>query len=52
VYGDLFHRGCLCTLVLIGVGGGGAMYGGLNCRLLVICSSFISRSCMSMVVFL
>jgi hypothetical protein len=51
-YGDLFHCGCLCTLVLIGVGGGGAMYGGLICRLVVICSSFVSRSYMSMAVFL
>jgi hypothetical protein len=51
-YNDLFHYGCLCTLVLIGVGGGGAMCGGLICRLVVICSSFVSRSCMSMIVFL
>jgi hypothetical protein len=51
-YGDLFHCGCLCTLVLIEVGGGGAIYGGLICRLVVICSSFVSRSCMSMMVFL
>jgi hypothetical protein len=51
-YGDLFHCGCLCILVLIGVGGGGAMYGGFICRLVVICSSFVFRSCMSMTMFL
>ena len=30
-YGDLFHLGCLYTIVLIGVGGGVIMYRGLLC---------------------
>ena len=51
-YGDLFHLGCLWTLVLIGVGGGGVMYGGFICKLAVICSSLDSRSSISIVVFL
>jgi hypothetical protein len=51
-YGDLFYCGCLCTLVLVGVQGGGAIYGGFICRLVVICSSFVSRSCISMLVLL
>jgi hypothetical protein len=51
-YDDLFHLGCLCTVVLIGVGGGGAMYGGFIWRLVVICSIFYFRSVMSIVVFL
>jgi hypothetical protein len=38
--------------VLIGVGGGGVIYGDFICRLVVICSSFDSRSGMSITVFL
>jgi hypothetical protein len=49
---DLFHLGCLWTLVLVGVGGGVCMYGGFICNLLVICSSFDSRFGVSIVVFL
>jgi hypothetical protein len=51
-YDDLFHCGCLCTLVLVGVGDGGTMYGGLICRLVMICSNFFFKSCMSMPMFL
>jgi hypothetical protein len=34
--GVLFHFGCLWTLVLIGIAGGGIMCGGLICSLVVI----------------
>jgi hypothetical protein len=51
-YDDLFHLGCLWTLVLIGVGGGVVMYGGFICSLVVICSNFDSRFGISIVVFL
>jgi hypothetical protein len=50
--GEMFHLGCLWTLVLIGVGGGVVMYGGIICNLLVICSSFDSRFGVFIVVFL
>jgi hypothetical protein len=42
-YDDLFHLGCLCTLVLIGVGGGVVMYEGFICMLLVLYISFDLR---------
>jgi hypothetical protein len=51
-YGDLFHLGCLWTLVLIGVGGGVVMYEGFICNLLVVCSNFDLRFGISIVVFL
>ena len=51
-YGVLCHLGCLWTLVLIGVGGGGVMYRGLICRLVVICNSFDSRFGIFIVAFL
>jgi hypothetical protein len=51
-YGDLFHLGCLCTLVLTRVGGGVIMYEGFIFSLMVIFSSFDSRFGMSIVVFL
>jgi hypothetical protein len=34
-YDDLFHLGCLCTLVLVGVGGGVIMCGGCECKLTI-----------------
>jgi hypothetical protein len=51
-YDDLFHLGCLCTLVLIGVGGGVVMYDGFICMLLVLCNNFVLRFGMFSVVFL
>jgi hypothetical protein len=48
----LFHLGCLWTLVLIGVGGGVVMYVGFICSFLVICSNFVLRFGISIVVFL
>jgi hypothetical protein len=51
-YDSLFHLGCLWTLVLIGVGGGVAMYEGFICILLVLCSNFDLRFGMFNVVFL
>jgi hypothetical protein len=42
-YGDLFHLGCLCTIVLIGVGGGVNIYGGFIRSLVVICKNFDSK---------
>ena len=38
--------------MLVGVSGGGDMYGGLICRLVEICSSFDLRFGMSIVAFL
>jgi hypothetical protein len=52
LYSDLCHLGCLWTLVLVGVGGGGVRYRGFICRLVVICSSLASRSGMFIAVFL
>jgi hypothetical protein len=52
VENSLFHLGCLWTLVLIGVGGGVAMYEGFICILLVLCSNFDLRFGMFNVVFL
>jgi hypothetical protein len=49
---DLFHLGCLWTLVLVGVGGSVCMYGGFICNLVVICNNFESRFGISIVVFL
>jgi hypothetical protein len=51
-YGDLFHLGCLCTILLIGVGGGVIMYKGFIRNLVVICKNFDSRFGMFIVVFL
>jgi hypothetical protein len=51
-YDDLFHLGCLWTLMLIGVGGGVVMYVDFICYLLVICSNFVLRFGISIVVFL
>jgi hypothetical protein len=51
-YGDLFHLGCLCTLVLIGVGGGIIMCGGFNRNLVVACRNLDSRFGMFIVTFL
>jgi hypothetical protein len=51
-YDDLFHLGCLWTLVLIGVGGSVIMYGGFIYNLVVIFSNFDSRFGISIVVFL
>jgi hypothetical protein len=42
-YDDLFHLGCLWTLVLIGVGGGVVMYEGFICILFILCSNFDLR---------
>ena len=39
-YDNLFHLGCLWTLMLIGVGSSVVMYGGFICNLLVVCSSY------------
>jgi hypothetical protein len=39
-------------LTFSGIGGGVFMYGGLICRFVVICNSFVSRSSMSISVFL
>jgi hypothetical protein len=51
-YGDLFHLGCLCTLVLTGIDGGMVMCEGFMFNLVVICNSFVTRFGMSIVVFL
>jgi hypothetical protein len=51
-YDSLFHLGCLWTLVLIGVGGGVAMYRGFIFILLVLCSNSDLRFGMFSVVFL
>jgi hypothetical protein len=51
-YGDLFHLGCLCILVLIGVGGGVVMYEGFICMLLVSCINFVLKFGMFIAVFL
>jgi hypothetical protein len=48
----LFHLGCFCTLVLVGIGGGVIMCGGFIRNLVVVCSNFDSRFGMSIVVFL
>jgi hypothetical protein len=45
-YGVLFYLGCLWTLTFSGVGGGVFMYGGLICKFVVICSSFVFKSTM------
>jgi hypothetical protein len=44
--------GYLWTLMLIGVGGGVVMYVDFICNLLVICSNFVLRFGISIVVFL
>jgi hypothetical protein len=49
---DLFHWGCLWTLVFSGVDGGVFICGGFIHSLVVICSNFGSRLGIFIVVFL
>jgi hypothetical protein len=50
--GVLFHLECLWILTFSGVGGSVFTYGGLICRFVVICNSFVSKSSMSISMFL
>ena len=49
-YGVLFHLECLWTLTFNGVGGGAFLSGGFIFKFVVICSNFVSRSAMFILV--
>ena len=49
-YGVLFHLGYLWTLTFNGVGGHTFIYGGFIFKFVVICSNFVSRLVMFILV--